>query len=154
MNAPTWPIEPWTTMSTPFIEIPQRAEALPLITSRPPRPVAPADWLASPSTTTVPDIMFSATPTPQLPAHPHGGELVHPGAVVADVAVDLDLDLGVEADGDRVGAVGVGRPASASRRARASCRRWFSSRDGDRRQVDRLDGGLRRAHATFARCQE
>jgi hypothetical protein len=34
----------------------------------PPRPVAAADWLASPSTITVPDIMFSATPTPQLPA--------------------------------------------------------------------------------------
>jgi hypothetical protein len=39
-----------------------------LITNRPPRPVAPADWLALPSTTTRPDIMFSATPTPQLPA--------------------------------------------------------------------------------------
>ena len=68
MKAPTWPIEPWTTISIPFIEIPQRAEALPLITSRPPRPVAPADWLALPATTTRPDIMFSATPTPQLPA--------------------------------------------------------------------------------------
>ena len=33
-------------------------------TRSPPRPVAPADWLALPSTTTVPDIMFSATPTP------------------------------------------------------------------------------------------
>ncbi len=54
-------------MSTPFIEIPQRADASPRITSSPPRAVAPADWLALPSTITVPDIMFSATPTPQLP---------------------------------------------------------------------------------------
>ena len=62
-----WPTEPRTTMSIPFIEMPQRAAASPRIESRPPRPVAPADWLALPSTTTVPDMMFSATPVPQLP---------------------------------------------------------------------------------------
>ena len=62
-----WPIEPWTTMSIPFIEMPQREAALPLTTRRPPRPVAPAYWLASPSTTTTPDIMFSATPGPAEP---------------------------------------------------------------------------------------
>ena len=67
MNALMWPTEPPTTMSTPFIEMPQRADASPSITSRPPRPVAPADWLALPSTTTAPDIMFSASPTPALP---------------------------------------------------------------------------------------
>ena len=61
------PTEPRTTMSTPFIEMPQREEASPRMTSSPPRPVAPADWLALPSTSTEPDIMFSATPTPQLP---------------------------------------------------------------------------------------
>jgi hypothetical protein len=54
-------------MSTPFIEMPQRAAALPRITSRPPRPVAPADCEALPSTITVPDMMFSATPTPAFP---------------------------------------------------------------------------------------
>ena len=54
-------------MSTPFIEIPQRADASPWMTSRPPRPVAPADWLAFPSTTTRPDIMFSASPVPAFP---------------------------------------------------------------------------------------
>ena len=54
-------------MSTPFIEIPQRADALPRITTRPPRPVAPADCEAFPSTITAPDMMFSATPTPTLP---------------------------------------------------------------------------------------
>ena len=61
------PTEPRTTMSAPFKEIPQRAEASPWMTSRPPRAVAPADWDALPSTMTAPDIMFSATPTPQLP---------------------------------------------------------------------------------------
>ena len=58
-------------MSMPFIEIPQRAPASPWTTSRPPRPVAPADWLALPSTTTVPDIMFSATPGAGVAAHAH-----------------------------------------------------------------------------------
>ena len=67
MNAPMCPIEPPTTMSTPFIEMPQRAAASPRTTTRPPRPVAPAAWLALPSTTIVPDMMFSATPTPQWP---------------------------------------------------------------------------------------
>ena len=54
-------------MSTPFIEMPQRMEAEPPMTSRPPCAVAPADWEASPVTRTVPDIMFSATPVPALP---------------------------------------------------------------------------------------
>ena len=54
-------------MSIPFMEMPQRADALPSITSRPPLPVAPADWLASPFTVTRPDIMFSATPGPAEP---------------------------------------------------------------------------------------
>ena len=61
------PTEPPTTISAPLSEMPQRAEASPWTTSRPPRAVAPADWLAKPSTITRPDIMFSATPTPQLP---------------------------------------------------------------------------------------
>ena len=63
-----WPTLPCTTMSMPFIEMPQREDALPLITSNPPCPVAPAYWLASPSITTRPDIMFSATPGPAEPA--------------------------------------------------------------------------------------
>src|SRR5436305_961163 len=54
-------------MSTPFIEIPQRAPASPCTTTSPPRPVAPADWLALPSTITSPDMMFSASPVPALP---------------------------------------------------------------------------------------
>ena len=47
--------------------MPQRAEALPSMTSRPPQPVAPAACEASPFTCTRPDIMFSATPGPALP---------------------------------------------------------------------------------------
>ena len=67
MKPPTCPIDPPTTISTPFIEIPQRADALPLITTSPPRPDAAAYWLASPSMITAPDMMFSATPGPALP---------------------------------------------------------------------------------------
>ena len=62
MNALMWPTSPPTTMSTPFIEIPQRIGAVPSMTSSPPWAVAPADWEASPRTRTGPDIMFSATP--------------------------------------------------------------------------------------------
>ena len=54
-------------MVTPFMEIPQRAEALPSTTTKPPWPVAPADWLALPVMRTVPDMMFSARPGPALP---------------------------------------------------------------------------------------
>jgi hypothetical protein len=68
MKADMCPMDPCTTMSIPFIEIPQRELALPLMTRSPPWPVAPAYWLASPSTITVPDIMFSATPGPTDPA--------------------------------------------------------------------------------------
>ena len=64
--------------------------------------MAPADWLALPSTTTVPDIMFSATPDAGVAVHADRRELVHAGAVVADVAVDLDLDPRVEPDRDGV----------------------------------------------------
>ena len=54
-------------MVTPFMEMPQRAEALPSITTMPPWPVAPADWLALPVMRTPPDMMFSARPVPALP---------------------------------------------------------------------------------------
>ena len=67
MNALMCPTEPATTMSIPFMEMPQRALAFPSITRSPPRPEAPADCEASPFTRTDPDIMFSATPGPALP---------------------------------------------------------------------------------------
>jgi hypothetical protein len=68
MKALMWPMSPPTTMSTPFIEMPQRAAASPSMTSRPPCAVAPADCDALPLTHTVPLIMFSATPVPALPS--------------------------------------------------------------------------------------
>ena len=67
MKALIAPTEPATTMSTPFIEIPQRVPASPSITTSPPWPVAAAAALAVPFTRTSPDMMFSATPTPHWP---------------------------------------------------------------------------------------
>ena len=43
MKADMCPILPCTTISMPFMEMPQREEALPSMTSSPPCPVAPAD---------------------------------------------------------------------------------------------------------------
>ena len=67
MNALMWPTEPRTTMSTPFIEMPQRELASPSITTRPPWPEAPAACEALPVTRTTPDMMFSARPGPAWP---------------------------------------------------------------------------------------
>ena len=47
-----------------------------------------------------PDIMFSASPVLALPCTRTRRALVHPGAVVADVPLDLDLDVRVEPAGD------------------------------------------------------
>src|SRR4029079_1401776 len=43
----------------------------------------------------------------RVAVHAHGRALVHAGAVVADVPVDLHLDVGVETARDRVGAARV-----------------------------------------------
>jgi len=67
MNALIWPTDPPTTISAPFMEIPQREEVSPSITNKPPRADAPADCEALPRTRTKPDIMFSATPGPACP---------------------------------------------------------------------------------------
>ena len=55
------------TFVAPFMEIPQREDALPLTTIKPPWPVAPKYWLASPSMTILPDMMFSPVPGPADP---------------------------------------------------------------------------------------
>ena len=68
MNALMWPTLPPTTISTPFMEMPQRAPALPPTTTRPPQPVAPADMVALPVMRTTPDMMFSASPVLALPS--------------------------------------------------------------------------------------
>jgi hypothetical protein len=67
MKALMWPTEPPTTISMPFMEMPQREEVSPSTTSSPPWPEAPADWEALPVTRMVPDIMFSPTPGPAWP---------------------------------------------------------------------------------------
>ena len=67
MKADTRPTLPPTTMSQPFIEMPQRDEAFPSITTRPPCPLAAAHSEALPLTRTLPDMMFSATLQPTLP---------------------------------------------------------------------------------------
>ena len=155
MNALMWPTEPCTTMSTPFIEMPQRAAALPRITSRPPRPVAPADCDALPSTITVPDMMFSATPTPGVAVHAHGRLLVHAGAVVARVALDLDLDGRVDPDRERVRAARVQHAPVARGRVVDRVQRGVQlaqRRDGQV-ELGSLEAAPESGHQTVARSQ-
>ena len=142
MKALIWPTEPPTTMSTPFIEMPQRA-------------------LASPSMTTQPAASRGGRRLRGVAAHPHApahdvlGDAgagmavdrdsrrrVHAGAVIADMAVDLDVDRRGEPDRDRVRAVRVHAPATAARwcPGASRCRRSFRSRTELCRQVD-LDHG-------------
>ena len=133
--------------------------------------MAPADWLALPSTTTVPDMMFSATPDAGVAVHAHGGVLVHAGAVVAGVALDLDLDRRVDAGGERVRAARVehppaprpvvARPRAARRSARAagstaevdlSASSPLRPRTSDRRPLPAVDvPGLGLPHRRAAR---
>ena len=151
-----WPTDPRTTMSMPFMEMPQRAEASPWTTSSPPWPVAPADWLAFPSITTVPEIMFSARPVLAFPCTRTVARLFMPGAVVADVPVDLDLDVGVEAAGDGVRAVRVEHaPVRRPRRGGEVVQALVQLAKRRLREVDHLDGRLdfRGLHQTFARSQ-
>ena len=54
-------------------------------------------------------------PRTGVAVHAHRRQLVHAGAVVADVTVDLDLDLGVDSARDRVRTVRVDdSPASGA----------------------------------------
>ena len=70
-------------MSMPFIEMPQRAEALPSMRNTPPRPVAPADGgVARHMHEAGHHVLGDADP--RIAVDQHGGELVHPGAVIAD----------------------------------------------------------------------
>ena len=138
------PTDPRTTMSTPFIEIPQREEASPRMTTSPPRPVAAADWLALPSTDhrARHDVLGHADAA--VAVHAHGGLLVHAGAVVADVPVDVDLERRVEADRDGVAPAGVAH-APAPRRAGLVRRRvqpGVELAQRRLREVDDLDGRL------------
>ena len=107
MKADMWPILPCTTMSMPFIEMPQREEALPSMSNSPPRPVAPAYWLASPFDMDDARHHVLGDADAGVAVDEHGGVLVHAGAVIADRPVDLDGDRRVDADGDGVVARGI-----------------------------------------------
>ena len=137
-------------MSTPFIEMPQRAAASPCTTSSPPWAVAPADWLTLPSTTTDPDIMFSAIPVLGVAADTHRRMLVHPGAVVPDVPVDLDVELRVETAGDGVGPARVDDPPAPRPRAGARdvVEALVELAQGRHREVDDLRLECRRHQAS------
>ena len=65
-----------------------------------------------------PDMMFSAHAHARVAVHADGRLLVHAGAVVAGVALDLDLDRRVDPDGDRVRAARVEHAPAARRRRR------------------------------------
>ena len=134
-------------MSTPFIEIPQRAEALPLITSSPPRPEAPADWLASPLDDHRPghDVLghAGASSCPR----PDRGELVHPGAVVAHVARRSRPRARRRGRPRPRGRRSGWRPANARGRRGRHRGAAGSAPDRGRREVDRREGGLRRGSA-------
>ena len=123
-----WPMSPPTTMSTPFIEIPQRAAALPSITSRPPCAVAPADWEALPFDVDRAGHHVLGDADARVADDRDLGLLVHSGGVVADVAVDGDRDRCVEADRDVVCAMRVRDDDAPD--GPGACSAAFSSRTG------------------------
>ena len=80
---------------------------MPLITSRPPCAVAPAYWLASPSTMTMPDINVFRHAGADRAFDPNSRLLVHTGAVIAGGAFDGHFDGRIQAYGNRVRPFGV-----------------------------------------------
>ena len=143
-------------MSTPFIEIPQRAEALPLITSRPPapgrrRPTGSRRRRRSP----VPDMMFSATPTPAVALRPA------PWRACSSRRSSSRRARRSRPRPRRRGPTAIAwAPFGLATRQRdrdagsRSCRRWFSSRtEAVARSTDSA-AASRHAHATFARSHE
>ncbi len=74
--------------------------------------------------------------------HAHGRELVHAGAVVADVPVDLDLDLGVEParDGVRTARVDDAPVTRTGRTPGEVVQALVQLTQRRRREVDDLDG--------------
>ena len=77
------------------------------MTSRPPCAVAPADCDALPFTQTDAAHHVLGDAGAGVAVDGDLGLLVHPGGVVADVAVDVILHRRVDTDGDIVGAGGV-----------------------------------------------
>ena len=87
-----WPTEPLTTMSMPFIEMPQRAEALPSITSSPPRAGRAGRLAGVALHVHLARHHVFGDAGAGIAVDDDVGLLVHAGAVVADVTVDLDRD--------------------------------------------------------------
>ena len=69
---------PRTMIVPPFWSIPVRAPTSDLTTRSPPRSAAPASEPALASTTTTPDIMFSATDQPTRPVISTSGPSISP----------------------------------------------------------------------------
>ena len=97
---------PCTTMLTPFMEIPQREDALPLTTIRPPWPLRPDIGWRHLRSMILPDIMFSPVPGPCRSMHVDRCLLVHAATVIAGGAFDVHLDRGVQTHGNRMAAFG------------------------------------------------
>ena len=138
-------------MSAPFSEIPQRADASPWMTSRPPRARRPGRLRRAALDDHAPRHHVLGHPDAAVPAHAHGRELVHAGAVVADVTVDLDLVRRVEPDRDARGAHPGCAPGPARRdrpESGGTCSAWLSSRTVSTagRRSDRLADDLGRSH--------
>ena len=145
-------------MSAPFSEIPQRADASPWITSSPPRAVAAADWRGAALDDHHARHHVLGHADAAVAVDADGRVLVHAGAVVADVAVDLDLVGTVESDRDRVLAAWVEHAhAAARRRRRRIVQALVQLADAVGREVERQDARLARAsgrrhQTTAARC--
>jgi hypothetical protein len=93
-------------MSMPFIEMPQRNEASPSITSKPPAPTP-----RPPPTQTLyvhpPRHHVLGDRGSGVPMHGYSRLLVHSGRVVSGMPFDFDVDRRVDAHRDAVRAVGV-----------------------------------------------
>ena len=89
-------------MFTPFIEMPQREEALPLTTIKPPWPVAPK-ILAG---VAFDDDLAGHECSHRCPDPPNRGclrrLLVHAAAIIAGGPFDGDLNRGIQAAGNRM----------------------------------------------------
>src|SRR6185369_3457848 len=86
----------------------------------------------------------------RVAVHAHGRELVHAGAVVADVPVDVDLDLGVDAAGHGVRATRVAHPDLGTARAGEVVQVLVERAQRRLGEVEGRDCG---AHATRSRSQ-
>ena len=100
MNADMCPTEPFTTMSMPFIEMPQRAEALPSMTQQAAAAGRARRLARHRLHVHAARHHVLGDARPGVAVDDDGGALVHAGAVIADMAVDLDGDRRVDAGGD------------------------------------------------------